>query len=321
MKYQTISDSIGFVFHNSEFVSVDEERIDLFTASFQATDVVHWSESALFEYENLDFDEEIDFRFLVDTQAFYFWGYPDKWKVEYQGQVLDGWWALLACFKRAIENGVPVLDGAYLEKLSLEKAKDLFGGEPEIPFLKQRLTILNKVGEKLVRKFDGRFHNFYKTAPKEAGELMEVIAREFYGFEDVSEYKGRKVYFYKKAKLLVADLVFGFGAKAESEIVGLEHLTGKADYKIPQILRKLGILRYSKNLAKIVDSKTVIERDSEYEVEIRANMLWATKLISERLNKKYPDMYPIKVDYLLWNLSQQKSESDKPYHLTETVFY
>ena len=74
MKYQTISDSIGFVFHNSEFVSVDEERIDLFTASFQATDVVHWSESALFEYENLDFDEEIDFRFLVDTQAFYFWG-------------------------------------------------------------------------------------------------------------------------------------------------------------------------------------------------------------------------------------------------------
>lgn len=319
----TLLNSVKYVAENSENVSINTTAIDKYTKDFEPINLVHWSKTAPFAYANLSNPyDELDFRFLVDTQAFYFWGYPSKWHVDYQSQKLDGWWALIACFKRALNKGIPILEGAYLADLNYSQAKHLFHGTPPIPLLKDRVKILNQIGQTLVNKYQGRFHNFYQHAPKDALALLSAIVTNFAGFDDVSLYKGETIYFYKKAQLLVADLAFDMPSDSDLPVItGLDQLTGKADYKIPQVLRRLGILRYSSKLAAMVDSRLEIAQHSEFEVEIRANMLWATHLISQRLIQTYPDLHPVKVDYILWNLSQNKYPEDKPYHLTKTIYY
>ena len=67
--------------------------------------------------------------------------------------------------------------------------------------------------------------------------------------------------------------------------IDCSHLVGCADYKIPQVLRSLGILEYDEELSELVDKKQEIEENSSYEVEIRANMIIAIDFIKKELKK------------------------------------
>lgn len=322
MKKSDLLEPVRYVVDNSQDVSINNGKIDEFVANYKPVDVEHWLNACPFEYKGFeDFRDEIDYRFLVDSQVFCFWGYPNKWTMSYQGMELDGWWAMLASFKKAYEDGLPVLDGEWLANLSMDEVRELFTGEPEIPLLKERWEILQGIGEVLIGKYEGRFYNFLSLGEVKAIDLLEKIVNEFPGFDDVHEYKGRKVYFYKKAQLLVNDLAQVKGVEELVRITDLDDLVGKADYKIPALLRKYGILEYSDELAQLVDNRKEIVRGSEMEVEIRANMLWATELLSKKLTEKGYAMTPIRLDNVLWVMSQNKFPDDKPYHLTLTMDY
>ena len=52
-------------------------------------------------------------------------------------------------------------------------------------------------------------------------------------------------------------------------------------------MRGLGILEYNDKLANIIDNKKEIKINSEYEVEIRANMLVVIDLIKEKLKNRF----------------------------------
>lgn len=98
-------------------------------------------------------------------------------------------------------------------------------------------------------------------------------------------------------------------------------MIGCADYKIPQVLRHLGILEYSNYLSNLIDNKQILEHDSEMEIEIRANMLYAIELIKEKLHQEGINMNSVQIDNALWLLSKNKKYKDKPHHLTKTIYY
>lgn len=58
-------------------------------------------------------------------------------------------------------------------------------------------------------------------------------------------FKGKRVSFYKRAQILVADSWGIMEARGEADLVNMEWLTMFADYRIPQALVHLGVLRYS----------------------------------------------------------------------------
>lgn len=312
---------IKYVIDHSQHVHINLTKIDLFVQTFKPISLKHWKDACPFTYHDLSLENEIDFRFLVDSQAFCFWGYPHKWTVEYQGKQIDGWWAMLACFKRAYESSVPILDGAYLFQLNLSQAKQLFYGKPEIPLLKKRIEILTGIGHALVENNQGRFHYFLNQKNISALSLLDQITQTFPGFRDIHQYQNKQIIFHKKAQLLVSDLAHIKGIENKITITNLDQLTGKADYKIPALLRNHGILEYSSELAKIVDNRITIPAGSVIEVEIRASMIWATELISQGLKKQGILSSPIELDNILWVMSQEKSPQDKPYHLTLTTDY
>jgi len=55
----------------------------------------------------------------------------------------------------------------------------------------------------------------------------------------------------------------------------IDQLTTFADYRVPQILREMGVLVYSADLSAVVDAKETIASSTRFEVEIRASTVVA----------------------------------------------
>ena len=101
-----------------------------------------------------DIDETIDFIFTtacIDT-AFTDFSNHAKFQVEYAGRNWSDSDALFACMKRAIDKGTPVLDGAFLAKVTRAEMETLFAGNIELPMLDEKTQILRQVGAVLTRQ-------------------------------------------------------------------------------------------------------------------------------------------------------------------------
>ncbi|MDP2671694.1 MAG: queuosine salvage family protein [bacterium] len=314
---EKILDSVKNVVDQAQLVTIDEEAIDSYAKNFVPTKTVHWSRAYPLGYKSdRPKEKEIGFLIVLGNQAFCYWGHPSKWTLEYKGQKLDGWWGNIAAFERALEEGNDISDGNFLADLSLEKTQEIYRGEPETPLLRQRYDLMKALGERLVEKYQGKFGNFFEEHKKDALTLVAGLASELQGFDDVPTYKGKEVYFYKKTQVVLADL-----HHLVEPIVGIEEMHGFADYKVPAILRTLGLLKYRRDLAEKVDNRVELDQGSEEEIEIRASMLWACQLLAERLEKRGIKLNQLDLQNVLWIASQDKTKLDKPYHLTQTIYY
>ena len=118
----------------------------------------------------------------------------------------------------------------------------------------------------------------------------------------------------KRAQILISDLV-GAGCW---EFDDMDQITMFPDYQVPQVLNSKGVLVYSSELQEIVDNLVVIEKGSEYEIEIRAATVVACDLLAEMIGK------PVyQVDWLLWQIGENEKKSGllRPHHRTITTFY
>lgn len=61
-------------------------------------------------------------------------------------------------------------------------------------------------------------------------------------------FQGKKISLYKRAQILVADFWGVMEARGEGDIINMDWLTMFADYRVPQALVYLGVLRYSDTL-------------------------------------------------------------------------
>jgi hypothetical protein len=91
-------------------------------------------------------------------------------------------------------------------------------------------------------------------------------------------------------------------------------ITAAADYQLPKVLRTLGLLRYSEDLAAMVDNGRLIEAGSKEENAIRAATIRACDLLAEQFNATTQD-----VDSWLW-LNRNVDRSAR-FHLTRTTAY
>ena len=67
------------------------------------------------------------------------------------------------------------------------------------------------------------------------------------------------------------------------KLKNISELTACADYKLPFVLRRLGIFSYLDYLADKIDNQETIDKDSEEEIELRANTILSFGLVQEPL--------------------------------------
>lgn len=263
---------------------------------------------------------------LLDALNFCFWSLPGepRWRVEWRGEMLDGYNALAAALTRAVEHGRPLWDAAYLSGLSPAELEDILrplSDSPAIPLFEARLANAREVGRVLLTRYDGQFTNACDAAAGSAVSLALLLARDFPSFADSAEWQGRQIPFLKRAQICVADLHAAFHGEQWGHFADLDQLTAFADYKLPQLLRRAGALVYTPGLARQVDAYTLIPPGSEPEIEIRAATIWAVELLRRALAQRGIIRTASAIDYRLWAESQTKIPDEKPYHRTRTIYY
>ncbi len=261
--------------------------------------------------------------FLLDTVNHCFW--PDvgspRWTVHYNNEALSGYWALAASLKRAMEEGFAIHRATTLADLNSQTLAHIFRGRGKIPLFEERLKNLRQAGRVLIDRFKGSFIHVLEEAGGSATKLVDLLAREFPSFNDTATYGGKQVYFYKRAQLLVHDLRCTFSGQSWGNFFDLEHLTGFADYKLPQVLRHLAILHYKPKLADLIQNLVQIPAGSTEEVEIRAATVWAVELLRQKLTNQGLRVNSAQLDNWLWYLGQEDAYRALPYHRTRTIFY
>ena len=263
---------------------------------------------------------------LVDALNFCFWGEPGepRWTVEWRGNLWDGYYALAASLTRAMDEGVPLADAAYLAEMTAGQLADVLRpapGYPPIPLFDERLANAREVGRVLVERYDGQMVHAIEAAGYDAVALALLLARDFSSFADIAEWDEQPVPFLKRAQICVGDLHTAFGGAGFGAIQGIERLTAFADYKLPQMLRREGVLVYEPELAELIADYTLIPAGSDAEVEIRAATVWAVELLRLALAERGVQQTASAIDYRIWLSSQAAPPDNVPYHRTRTVYY
>ena len=271
--------------------------------------------------------EAVDFILVADAidTAFTDFSSHEKFQVDFAGAHWSDSDAMFACMKRALDEGVPFLDGAYLATITKPQLAQVFRGNIEMPMLDEKLEVLHQVGKVLQSKYNGRFHNFVQACSPRCYDngngLVDRLVSEFPRFNDVSMYDGHEIKFYKLPQLGVWMLYANLHRSGGFRLDDPEKMTVFADYIVPVALRVMGITSYSPALEKTIHSYQMIPRDSTQEIEIRAHCIYSTALLREEVNKlRPPDMQVIipQIDARLWT---HYHTTLYPHHLTRTIMY
>ncbi len=308
---ENIIQSCKYISENSKHVSINEEKLNQFVKGIDNIKMEHWLSSSPFGLLELPVETIINFLLIYESIDFSFWGSP-KWSIETTSGKLDGSIALLY----ALLNYVKKEKTTDFSNISKEKFSNILKGTPEIPLLEKRFKIIKEVSTIVNKKMQGNFYRYIKHITSDK-ELFEIIINSFPSFKDERTYNNKIIYFYKLAQLLTSDILH-IREEKEQIKVDYTHLVGCADYKIPQVLRGLGILNYNDKLSKLIDNRIEIPVNSVYEVEIRANMITVIDMINKKLDYKYSRM---DINDYLFMQKKNKNLTLKPHHLTRNTNY
>ncbi len=272
-------------------------------------------------------DVAMDFVMVANTIDTAFTDFKShvKFQIDYAGEHLSDSAAMIGCIKRALDQNIPILDGNYLAKITREDMQKIFAGNIEMPMLDEKLALFHQAGAVLAAKYQGRYYNFIKScSPRlydNGNGLVERLAAEFPRYNDVSDYDGHQIKFYKLTQLGFWMIYSGLGPQGAFHLEDPQKMTAFADYIVPVGLRLMGMTSYSPELEHAINTFQMIPRDSRQEIEIRAHCLYATALLADEINRlRPPDRQIIipQVDARLWT---HYHTTDWPHHLTKTIMY
>jgi hypothetical protein len=261
--------------------------------------------------------------FVLDVLNHCFWPDPGApvWTVHYQGSAHSGYWGLAASLKRAVEDGLPLTDAATLAAMNAADLAAIFSGEGEIPLFRERLRNLREAGSVLLRSWQGDIVRLVAAAGGSALEVARLVTASFPSFRDQARYQGKTVLFWKRAQIFAADLHAAFAGSSWGAFHDIDRLTAFADYKLPQVLRELGVISYDVELARAVDGRIELAPGSEAEVAIRAMTVHAVEALREAFSRSGRRVTAAEVDHWLWQLGQLEPFRARPYHRCRTIYY
>ena len=280
-------------------------------------------------------DTAIDWIFLVDALNFSFWTPEgqEKYMVKYEEKQHTGYWSLCAAVNRALDEGIPITSADYCKNMSLEQAKQVFrsDSDTQMPLLEERVRVMNEVGGILIEKFDGKFADCVRRADGDAQKLLQIVVDNFPCFQDEGVFEGKRVSFYKRAQILVADVWACFEGQGDGKFEGIDSITMFADYRIPQALVYFNVMSYDEELSALLKAEHMFSSGELMEMEIRAASIWSVELLTQRMNELIKSdaelqgvhINAILLDHFLWDYRRAHDAEVRhiPYHKIRCVYY
>lgn len=236
------------------------------------------------------------------------------------GAQASGYAEVAGALARRFREGGPV-PAAALARLDRAGAAAIFGLDPRNPDAEDLAghftRALNDLGRLVAAEHGGRFLGLVEAAGGSAEALVRRL-RRMPLFEDVADWRGRRVPFLKRAQIAVADLALAFGGRGPGRFADADRLTVFADNLVPHVLRHDGVLDYTPELAARIDRGEPLPAGSEEEVEIRAAAIHAVELMRRAL---LGAVTSVQLDHILWNRGEDGGYRRWPRHVTRTVYY
>lgn len=221
-------------------------------------------------------------------------------RYEHNGQV--GAMAMTAAFEQAWADPVSPLRLARYHgvPLTAQCIREVFG---DIPVPESRVVILNQIllSEDLTHLAE---------VAQRTGQAGDPLGVEFAARLADAFPLGYGDEVLKKAQLTTSGL---WRQARQAGSVSMCDVTAFADYQIPNVLRALGLLDYSPELAARIDRGELIEANGAEERAIRAASILGVELLAKQQNVDVAD-----VDYWLW---LKRKEPQTPFHRTRTTLY
>ena len=251
----------------------------------------------------MDWSENIGLSLALNSINYQFWdlgGQGEFLRYSFEGVV--GAQGMRNAFERAWNDPEsPMSQARRGVPLTGEAVRAMFG---DIPSVDTRVAVLNEV--LLPPKLDQISKSLaaqYAASGEFTTQMAHQVAEAFplaYGDQVL-----------KKAQLAISEMwvkavdAGDTGSKCD--------LTAFADYQIPNILRAMGVLKYSDDLAAKIDGYQEIPYESAEEKAIRAASLIAVEKLAVQAG------VPVAaVDHYLWT---RRKEATTPFHLTFTTAY
>lgn len=258
--------------------------------------------------------------FIVDLLNFSFWNDID-FTVTFESVQYKGYWTLCALINKS-----RLIDPEVWATLTFQQLQEYFMGDTDtrMPMLKERLHLLNEAGRIILEKYQGSVVNLIKSCNFSCQTLIQILLQEFQEiWNDVGIFRGEKVYFLKRAQILVADLWAAFDGKGYGRFDDIDTITIFADYRIPQALVSLNLIKYSSPAIDLIRN-TILEHNSDLEMEIRGNSIWAVNLIQKYIQTKSENhINAILIDFYIWDYVTKDREAFEniPFHKTRSIYY
>ncbi|GFH19570.1 queuosine salvage protein, partial [Haematococcus lacustris] len=196
---------------------------------------------------------------VVDALNFCFWPEPG---LEYEH--------LAKGVKAAVLADPNCLASGRLAQCQGKDVQALLGWPRPVPLQEERARLLREVGAGLLQHCGGSVTTLLESAQGSAVALVDRVTALFPGFRDHAVYRGAQVFFYKRAQIWVGDVYGALQGRGLAAFHDIAALTMFADYRVPVVLRVLGVLDYSPELEALVQARQQLMPGSEQEVEIRA---------------------------------------------------
>ncbi len=241
-----------------------------------------------------------------------------EWSIIHRGQQLTDAPALFGALTRWVGDG-PDVNLDRFAGITPAEASELFSGEGVLQLIPERADRLAAVASALHTRWEGTALNLVEEAGWNGPAVVELLAATVPGFEDEAQVDGHHLRFRKLGHLATAVM----SSRSAISWTGLEAFPVYPDYMLPRLLRHLGILRYSPELAEAIDTRTLITRHSPQEVAIRWATVRAGQLLLEALHRLGTSVTGPRLDYFLWSQAVLGPDAHRmgEHHRTLTLDY
>ncbi|PRW33671.1 UPF0553 -like [Chlorella sorokiniana] len=257
------------------------------------------------------------FLLVLDALNFCFW--PQE-GLEYEH--------LAGGLRQAVLADPQALDAQRLAAIDGPGVRRLLRQEQPLPLEEERARLLREVGAALLAQYQGQAANLIRAAEQSVVRLVSLVTAAFSGFRDHCLFRGRQLFFCKRAQIFVGDVWGAFHGTGLGCFPDIGQLTMFADYRVPVVLRELGVLRYAPSLAAAVDGRRELAPGSREEVEIRAATVAAVERLRSELarqlaaqGREAPHLCSVTLDWWLWEEGESNIERHHPHHRTLTIYY
>lgn len=313
-----ILNSLTPVLEDLKFVTIDTYRLKAIADELLEAPIPPWDN----DLQLLGTPEETaQYYFFLDSINFCFWGRKNtpRWEYQINGEWVGGYYAYSRAIKDAFVQDARFFDASYLSEISEEDFRSIFAsGRNTLELVDERLNIIRENFRILKKNFDGKAIHLFQQADMDADMIVETLLDTFPTFDDSVLWQGNRVFFLKRAQILVSDI--SFTGLPELAIQNLDHLTVFADYKLPQILESFGVLKYSAELDSDIVHEVLIPKGSQKEIELRAASIAAIEQLRDEMEGLGRTISTNELDWILW-VKAKATSFEKSHHKTLTTFY